>query len=82
MLSYFEEENSERKHRVWQRDPLAIWMDSKKKFEQKLNYIHCNPLQERWNLATTPELYQWSSAGFYETGIDELGILTRYMDRF
>jgi hypothetical protein len=57
-------------------------MDSKKKFEQKLDYIHNNPLQEKWNLAKSPEEYKWSSASFYHTGIDPFGILTHYMERF
>jgi len=39
-----------------------------------------NPLHEKWNLATRPELYKWSSANFYETGVDEYGILTRIED--
>jgi REP element-mobilizing transposase RayT len=81
-LPYFTEETLERNHRFWQRDPLAILMDTKKKFEQKLEYVHLNPLQEKWNLAKFPEEYKWSSARFYESGNDEFGILTHYMERF
>ncbi|MFN8317773.1 MAG: hypothetical protein U0T32_15090 [Chitinophagales bacterium] len=33
---------------------------------QKLEYIHNNPLAEHWQLATLPEEYYYSSAGFYE----------------
>ncbi len=72
---------SDRKHRFWQRDPLAVLIDSKVKFEQKLDYIHLNPLQEKWNLAEYPEDYKWSSARFYEKRSDEFGLLTHYMDR-
>lgn len=75
-------EEIERSHRFWQRDPLAVLMDSKEKVEQKLNYIHLNPLQDHWNLAKRPEDYKWSSACFYERGIDEFGIITDYRDRF
>ena len=50
--------------------------------EQKLNYIHLNPLQEQWNLVSKPEDYRWSSARFYETGIDDFGFITHYRDRF
>ena len=57
-------------------------MDSKEKLEQKLDYTHLNPLQEKWNLVTKPEDYFWSSAKFYEKGVDEFGILTDYRDRF
>ena len=82
VLSYFKVNDSERSYRFWQRDPLAIRMDSKQKMEQKINYIHNNPLQERWNLALCPEEYRWSSAEFYKSGKDEFDILTHYNERF
>jgi putative transposase len=81
-LYKYEVEEKERRHRFWQRDALAVWMDSRAKTEQKLEYIHLNPLQERWNLANKPEDYPWSSARFYETGRDDFGILTDYRERF
>src|SRR6478609_8812156 len=81
-LSTYIENDTERKHRFWQRDPLAVCMDSKEKIEQKLEYIHLNPLQEHWNLANKPENYKWSSARFYETGIDDYNMLTDYRERF
>lgn len=82
VLAHFKVEEKERSFRIWQRDPLAVHMDTKEKFEQKLDYIHDNPLQERWNLASRPELYKWSSACFYETGIDPFGFLTHYAEHF
>ncbi len=82
VLTFFNVDEKEREYRIWQRDPLAIEMDNKKKVEQKIDYIHINPLHERWNLAAAPEKYHWSSAAFYNTGIDTFGLLTHYMDRF
>lgn len=82
ILPAYQEFSLERKHRFWQRDALAIQMGSKEKFEQKLDYIHLNPLQEKWSLVSKPESYHWSSAKFYETGIDEFGFLTDYRERF
>jgi putative transposase len=82
VLPYFQVDDVERSHRIWQRDALAILMDSRKKVERKLDYIHRNPLHERWNMADRPENYRWSSARFYETGEDEFGFLTHYRDRF
>jgi putative transposase len=81
VLPYFVEHTDARRHRFWQEEPLAVLIDSRSKFEQKLDYIHNNPLQERWNLAKEPEAYRWSSAEFYMTGKDEFGILTHYLDR-
>jgi len=82
VLPYFVEESSERKHRFWQRDALAVHMNARWKVEQKIEYIHSNPLQAHWNLAAFPEEYLWSSAEFYQTGIDRFGFLTHYMERF
>ena len=81
-LPVYVENDGERKHRFWQRDPLAICIDSREKIEQKLDYIHLNPLQEHWSLVNKPEDYKWSSAQFYETGSDEFGIITDYRERF
>ena len=82
VLPYFEVNEKERKYRIWQRDPLAILMNNTQKVEQKINYLHNNPLHERWNLCDRPENYKWSSARFYELGIDDFGFLTHYKERF
>ena len=82
VLPYFKVNDSERQYRFWQRDPLAILMDSKQKVEQKITYMHNNPLQDHWNLADRPENYRWSSAAYCENGVDEFSILTHYEERF
>ncbi len=82
ITNYKEPRDDERNHRFWQRDPLAVVMDSKMKAEQKIDYIHFNPLQEQWNLVSKPEDYKWSSARFYEKGVDEFNTLTDYRERF
>jgi putative transposase len=81
VLPFFEVNKKDRSYRIWERDPLAVLMDSREKLEQKLNYIHNNPLHEKWKLADRPENYYWSSAKFYETGKDDFGFLVNYMDR-
>jgi REP element-mobilizing transposase RayT len=78
----FQVDEVDRKVRIWQRDPLAVLMDSVKKVEQKIEYIHLNPLQSHWNLCSRPEDYAWSSAEFYENGKDRFGFLTDYRSRF
>jgi hypothetical protein len=42
---------------------------------QKLNYIHGNPVSGKWLLTKDDISYHYSSARFYETGIDEFGFL-------
>lgn len=82
VLPHFEVEQTDRKYQFWQRDSLAVLLADRKICEQKLDYIHNNPLAERWQLAKCPEEYHWSSASFYETGKDDFGFLTHYLDRF
>lgn len=78
VLPYFKVENSEREYRVWQRDALAIPILSREMLEQKLEYIHLNPLQEKWQLSDYLQNYLWSSARFYEEGKDTFDLLTHY----
>jgi putative transposase len=82
LLEPFKVEELERKYRFWQRNALAILMDSREKVFQKIEYIHNNPLQEKWNLVKEPEDYKWSSAKFYETGIDDFFFLTNITEVF
>jgi putative transposase len=81
VLPSFKVKDKDRSFLIWQRDPLAILMDKREKLEQKLDYIHNNPLNEKWNLAKRPEEYYWSSAKFYESNRDNFGFLTHYMNR-
>ena len=68
----------DRKYQFWERNSLSIDLWTPAVFMQKLDYIHDNPLQEKWQLVTFPEDYKYSSAKFYETGVDEFGILTHF----
>ena len=79
-LEKYKIQKTDRSYNFWKRDPLAISMTSEAAFLQRLNYIHKNPLSHRWNLAATPEEYRWSSAKYYELGIDEFGIISDYRD--
>jgi hypothetical protein len=53
-------------------------MDSRDKLEQKIDYLHLNPLQERWSLVSRAEEHHWSSAKLCEEGWGEFGALTYY----
>ena len=48
--------------------------------EQKLNYMHHNPCNGIWNLATNPIEYRHSSAKFYLTGASEVYEVTNYKE--
>ena len=67
-------------HEIWQRDSLGIEIYDKEIANQNpiaigLNYIHFNPVSGKWQLAKNDLDYYYSSARFYETGIDEFGFL-------
>jgi len=71
---------SDRNFRFREREPMVKECWTKKFFQQKLNYIHFNPCQPHWNLASSPEKYKWSSASFYETGVKNFDCLTHFND--
>ncbi len=60
--------------------PLSVLCYSVAVTEQKLDYIHQNPAQEKWKLAELPEDYYYSSARFYLENKDDFGFLTHYLD--
>lgn len=56
------------KHKVFENRYDAKLVEDEDFFYQKLEYIHNNPCQERWELAKTPAEYKYSSASNYESG--------------
>ena len=47
----------------WQHDLHPIWLRSAEVIDQKLEYIHMNPVKE--GLVAEPHHYMYSSAGVY-----------------
>jgi len=77
-LQDFQVNISDRQYQFWERNALSVDLWSEKVFMQKMEYIHNNPLQDKWQLVKYPEDYRYSSAKFYETGVDEFGLVTHY----
>ena len=77
-LSTFLVNATDRQYQFWERNPLSIDLWSPEVFMQKLDYIHNNPIQDKWRLVEFPEDYKYSSARYYETGVDEFGFLQHY----
>ena len=48
---------------IWKTDSLIVDLYSKKVFEQKLDYIHNNPVVA--GISDLPEEYKYSSASYY-----------------
>lgn len=74
-------DESTRKHRYWKRDSLAVKMLSRDMLQQKLEYLHNNPLQSHWNLSLEPEQYHFSSAYDYANNFTRFNFLHHYFDR-
>ncbi len=67
----------DRTFQIWKRNPLSVELSLQKVFLQKMEYIHYNPVEA--GLTLCPEAYHYSSAAFYETGVDHFNMLTHYM---
>jgi putative transposase len=70
----------DRQYQFWQRNSLTKVLTSRQMVEQKLTYIHNNPVQGKWLLATSPMEYAYSSVRFYEEGDKALDFLTHYLE--
>jgi len=75
-LESFKVNKYDREYQFWKRVPLGIELISPAVFEQKLNYIHDNPVKA--GLCVNPEEYHYSSARFYYDGTDNFKMLSHY----
>ena len=81
LLKTFYVDAKDRSYQFWQREPMVKEVWTERFLLQKLNYIHHNPCQPHWQIATMPENYIWSSALFYEKNImEQYTWLTHYKD--
>jgi len=77
LLEYFSEsaqKDRDQEHRFWRRNSDVKTIESYKFLRQKLNYVHNNPVQERWALVANPIDYPYSSCRYYEKGLDWNGL--------
>ena len=70
----------DRRYQLWERNPLWFELDNTFTLLQKLNYIHNNPLQNKWLLASRAEDYLFSSAKFYKSEKCHFDFLVHYID--
>ena len=78
LLNNFKVATKDRSYQFWERNSLSIDLYTHDVFIQKLNYIHDNPVKA--GLCKYPEEYNYSSAKFYEIGIDDFKMLTNYAE--
>lgn len=68
----------DRDYHFWERRPYKARMYNRKVAEQKLDYIHNNPVKA--GLCEFSVDYKYSSARYYELNEDEWGFITHYAD--
>ncbi|HMG82183.1 MAG TPA: hypothetical protein VK559_04040 [Ferruginibacter sp.] len=73
---HFKVTAKDRDYQFWERNSLGIDLSTHEIFMQKLNYIHSNPVKA--GLCRLAEEYYYSSAKFYELGVDDFNLLTHY----
>ena len=76
MFERFRVNKYDRKYQIWKREPLSVELTEASFFTQKLKYIHNNPV--RAELIKFAEDYRYSSAAFYDSGIDPFNMLIHY----
>ena len=77
-LENFKVDLKDRAYQIWKYRPLSIELYSDSVIEQKLDYIHNNPIQEKWKLADTASEYRYSSAAYYLEDSLEWNFIAHY----
>ncbi|MDI1235109.1 MAG: transposase [bacterium] len=76
VLGKFSVNAKDREYQIWERNPLTVPIWTERVLLQKLAYIHANPVKA--SLAEYTSQYEYSSASFYEKGVDKFGLLTHF----
>lgn len=77
-LNNFLSTQHDRAYHFRERRSRTIDVASDKIAVQKLEYMHNNPLQEKWKLATLPENYLYSTAKYYLLNENSYDFITHY----
>ncbi len=77
LLETFKVDATDRTYQLWNRNALSVDLFSPKVLQQKIDYIHANPVKA--GLYLHPEDYYYSSSKFYNTGVDDFKMLTNYL---
>lgn len=75
-------ETHNKKYEFWQRDSLAVHLYRRHVMQQKLHYIHMNPMVPHWQLVSNPCDYYYSSASYYEMAAKDFDFLKDVREEF
>ena len=76
-ISNYSSTQNDRQYQFWERRPYKATMYNREVFEQKLDYIHHNPVKA--GLCDLPEDFAYSSARYYLLN-EPNALLTHYME--
>ena len=79
-LHQFTSTQKDRIYHIWERRAKWIAIEHLPILEQKIDYIHQNPMQEKWKLAELSEDYFWSSASYYVLNSNHHSFISHYLD--
>lgn len=65
MLNEYVSTQHDRNYHFWERRSRTIEVMSRTIAQQKLDYMHLNPVSGKWCLMSLPQQYNFSSARFY-----------------
>lgn len=82
LLSQCEVNLKDRRYQFWKRNSLSVDLWSREVVEQKLDYLHANPVSGKWSLVKDFTDYEYSSAAFYEKNENTFPFLAHYMECF
>jgi REP element-mobilizing transposase RayT len=76
-ISNYKSTQNDREYQFWERRPHKATMYNRETLEEKLDYVHNNPVKA--GLCDLPEDYIYSSASYYILNVDNK-LLTHYME--
>ena len=76
VLVLFKSSQKDRSHHFWKRNARSVELYDDVIFQQKLDYIHFNPVKA--GLCSLPEEYIYSSARYYQEDNFSDGVLTHF----
>lgn len=65
-------------YQIWKRESLNKELFTSAVFDQKMEYIHHNPVKA--GICKLPEKYRYSSASYYNDGIDSFQVIKAYSE--
>ncbi|MEO6637713.1 MAG: hypothetical protein ABIN25_05525 [Ginsengibacter sp.] len=75
LLKIYSVDAANKEYEFWQRDSLAFELLKKQTIQQKLDYIHYNPVMKKWELCKEPSDYYYLSTNFYEKGVNNFKLI-------